>query len=65
MMVCCLFLLAGLDNTLKMFDFNASAETIVGSHEAPIRCVDYCADVNVIVTGMFVTLTLTFSKIDQ
>jgi len=26
-------------------------ETIVGHHEQPIRCVEYCPDVNVIVTG--------------
>ncbi|XP_014671935.1 PREDICTED: mitotic checkpoint protein BUB3-like [Priapulus caudatus] len=41
----------GLDQNLKMFDFNSGTETIVGLHEAPIRCVEYCADVNVIVTG--------------
>ncbi|XP_041368804.1 mitotic checkpoint protein BUB3-like isoform X2 [Gigantopelta aegis] len=41
----------GLDKTLKMYDFNATAETVVGKHEAPIRCVEYCSDENVIVTG--------------
>ncbi|XP_067951517.1 mitotic checkpoint protein BUB3-like [Watersipora subatra] len=41
----------GLDQTLKMYDFNATKEFVVGSHEAPIRCVDYCSDLNVIITG--------------
>ncbi|KAF6027592.1 BUB3 [Bugula neritina] len=41
----------GLDNTLKMYDFNAAKEFVVGSHEAGIRCVDYCPEVNVVITG--------------
>ncbi|XP_046366229.1 mitotic checkpoint protein BUB3-like [Haliotis cracherodii] len=41
----------GLDKTLKMFDFNATTETNVGSHEAPIRCVEFCNEVNVVITG--------------
>lgn len=41
----------GLDKALKTYDFNTSTETIVGQHEQPIRCVEYCPDVNVIVTG--------------
>ena len=41
----------GLDRTLKMYDFNATKEVVVGSHEAPIKCVDYCPDVNVVITG--------------
>ena len=27
----------GLDNTLKMFDLNTNTETVVGTHDAPIR----------------------------
>jgi len=41
----------GLDNMLKMFDFNSNAETIVGNHDAPIRCVEYSQDTNLVVTG--------------
>ncbi|CAI9730862.1 checkpoint BUB3-like [Octopus vulgaris] len=41
----------GIDDTLKSYDFNANVETTVGKHDAPIRCVEYCSSVNVIVTG--------------
>lgn len=27
------------------------SDTIVGTHDAPIRCVEYCPEVNVMVTG--------------
>ena len=39
------------DNNLKMYDFNAGQEKTIGSHRAPIRCVEYCSDGNVIATG--------------
>lgn len=29
----------------------AQTDTIVGTHDAPIRCVEYCPEVNVMVTG--------------
>lgn len=41
----------GLDHTLKMFDFNSGTEMTVGTHDAPIRCVEYSPEVNVVVTG--------------
>ncbi|XP_070541282.1 mitotic checkpoint protein BUB3-like [Ptychodera flava] len=41
----------GLDHNLKMFDINSNTETTVGNHDAPIRCVEFCPEVNVIVTG--------------
>jgi len=41
----------GLDNTLKTFDINSSSETIVGTHEAAIKCVEYSSDLNLIITG--------------
>uniref|UniRef100_A0AAR2IL38 BUB3 mitotic checkpoint protein n=1 Tax=Pygocentrus nattereri TaxID=42514 RepID=A0AAR2IL38_PYGNA len=41
----------GLDNQLKMHDLNTDQDTIVGTHDAPIRCVEYCPEVNVMVTG--------------
>ncbi|RXM91234.1 Mitotic checkpoint protein BUB3 [Acipenser ruthenus] len=41
----------GLDLQLKTHDLNTDQETIVGAHDAPIRCVEYCPEVNVMVTG--------------
>lgn len=29
----------------------SQTDTIVGTHDAPIRCVEYCSEVNVMVTG--------------
>ncbi len=28
-----------------------TTDTVVGTHDAPIRCVEYCPEVNVMVTG--------------
>uniref|UniRef100_A0A8D2ZM50 Mitotic checkpoint protein BUB3 n=2 Tax=Scophthalmus maximus TaxID=52904 RepID=A0A8D2ZM50_SCOMX len=41
----------GLDSQLKTHDLNTDQDTIVGAHDAPIRCVEYCPEVNVMVTG--------------
>uniref|UniRef100_A0AAV2LHG6 Mitotic checkpoint protein BUB3 n=1 Tax=Knipowitschia caucasica TaxID=637954 RepID=A0AAV2LHG6_KNICA len=41
----------GLDAQLKMHDLNTDQDTMVGSHDAPIRCVEHCPEVNVMVTG--------------
>ncbi|KAF2351434.1 WD40 repeat [Trinorchestia longiramus] len=41
----------GLDNQLKTFDLNTNAEAVLGSHDSAIRCVEYCNDLNVVVTG--------------
>ena len=41
----------GLDQQLKMHDLNTDQENLVGGHDAPIRCVEYCPEVNVMVTG--------------
>jgi len=40
-----------LDNSLRLFDVNTHAETLVGSHEQPIKCVEYAESVNGILTG--------------
>ncbi|XP_064465608.1 mitotic checkpoint protein BUB3-like [Ornithodoros turicata] len=42
---------AGVDGQVKSFDFNCSAETIVGKHKAPVRCIEYCQDINVVISG--------------
>lgn len=34
-----------------MYDFNSTTETIIGSHNNAIRCVEYCSEVNGIMTG--------------
>jgi len=41
----------GVDNTVKLFDLHAQAETIVGSHELPINCVEYASNIKGILTG--------------
>ncbi|KAM4797897.1 LOW QUALITY PROTEIN: mitotic checkpoint protein BUB3-like [Urocitellus parryii] len=41
----------GLDHQLKMHDFNTDQENLVGTHDAPIRCVEYSPEVNVMITG--------------
>ncbi|KAI4459662.1 mrna export factor and bub3 [Holotrichia oblita] len=41
----------GLDNILKTFDFNTTSESTVGTHSNAIRCVEYCSEVNGIITG--------------
>lgn len=40
-----------MDCQVKSFDFNCSAETVVGQHTAPVRCIEYCPDVNVVISG--------------
>lgn len=34
-----------------MYDFNSTSETNIGSHSSAIRCVEYCNEVNGIMTG--------------
>ncbi|XP_059488116.1 mitotic checkpoint protein BUB3 [Neocloeon triangulifer] len=41
----------GLDQTLKMYDLNSSSEMVLGSHDGAIRTVDYCSEINGVVTG--------------
>jgi len=41
----------GLDNTLKMYDFNSNTETLIGTHEKPIKVVENCPEVNGVLTG--------------
>lgn len=36
---------------LTVLYFLPCVDTIVGTHDAPIRCVEYCPEVNVMVTG--------------
>ncbi|XP_013134506.1 PREDICTED: mitotic checkpoint protein BUB3 [Papilio polytes] len=41
----------GLDQTLKMYDLNASSETVLGEHKGAIRCVEFASEVNAVLTG--------------
>lgn len=45
-----LWLLVRLYKTTCNFVFPL-IENLVGTHDAPIRCVEYCPEVNVMVTG--------------
>lgn len=36
---------------MLLFPVVPQTDTIVGTHDAPIRCVEYCPEVNVMVTG--------------
>jgi cell cycle arrest protein BUB3 len=42
---------AGLDKQLKMFDFSAQKELVLGTHAEAIQCVHYCERVNLVITG--------------
>lgn len=41
----------GLDRTLKMYDFASQTETTLGSHVDAIRCVRFCPELGLVVTG--------------
>ncbi|EDV92703.1 mitotic checkpoint protein BUB3 [Drosophila grimshawi] len=41
----------GLDNQLRLYDVNTQAESLIGSHDEPIRCVEHAEYVNGILTG--------------
>jgi len=41
----------GVDCFLKTFDLNSNSESLLGSHDAPIRCVEYNQECNAVVTG--------------
>lgn len=41
----------GLDKTLKTIDFNSQKDECIGVHEAPIKCVNYCNELNCLITG--------------
>eukprot|EP00112_Aurelia_sp_Birch-Aquarium-sp1_P003081 Seg1345.10 transcript_id=Seg1345.10/GoldUCD/mRNA.D3Y31 product="Mitotic checkpoint protein BUB3" protein_id=Seg1345.10/GoldUCD/D3Y31 len=41
----------GLDSMLKSYDFNTASEQIMGLHEKPIKCVEFCAALGLILTG--------------
>ncbi|XP_053669133.1 mitotic checkpoint protein BUB3 [Anopheles marshallii] len=40
-----------LDNVVKLYDLNANVEITLGSHNAGVKCVEYSAKLNAILTG--------------
>lgn len=45
------FASAGLDNTLKFYDLNTQSESVIGTHNDAIKCVEMASKVNGILTG--------------
>lgn len=41
----------GLDNQVKFYDLNTHGEFILGTHDEPVKCVEYARFVNGILTG--------------
>ncbi|EDV27541.1 uncharacterized protein TRIADDRAFT_53336 [Trichoplax adhaerens] len=41
----------GLDCKVICYDFNSSFEKVMGKHEDAVRCVEYCPEVGVIISG--------------
>lgn len=41
----------GLDSQLKLFDLNTNTETLLGSHDESIKCVEFATKVNGVATG--------------
>ena len=41
----------GLDKKVKLFDFPSQSESVVGSHEDTVRCVEYCPELGLLASG--------------
>lgn len=41
----------GLDRKFNGYDFNTNDVTTLGFHEAPIKCVEYCQELGLLITG--------------
>ncbi|KAJ3041908.1 mitotic spindle checkpoint protein Bub3 [Rhizophlyctis rosea] len=41
----------GLDKKLKSYDANGGSETVLGTHDGAIRCLEYSTEINSVVTG--------------
>lgn len=40
-----------MDNQIKLYDINTNAESIIGSHDNAVKCVEYSSKVNGVMTG--------------
>ncbi|CAK9292203.1 unnamed protein product [Gordionus sp. m RMFG-2023] len=45
----------GLDGNLNLIDINQNSENVIGNHNAPIKCVEYCPAIGVFATGSWDT----------
>ncbi|CAM6082104.1 unnamed protein product [Calypogeia fissa] len=42
---------ASADRTVRRYDFNTGREDVLGTHEAPVRCVEYSHATGLVITG--------------
>ncbi|VDN57045.1 unnamed protein product [Dracunculus medinensis] len=55
-LACCFFnrsevASGGLDNIVKTFNLEVGSECVLGRHEAPVRCIEYCKDQSLLASG--------------
>jgi len=41
----------GMDRTLKMYEFASENELVLGSHEKAIRCLSFCPELGLVISG--------------
>ncbi|VDN90970.1 unnamed protein product [Brugia pahangi] len=41
----------GLDNLIKTYNMESGVEYVLGHHEAPVRCLEYCKEHNLVASG--------------
>ncbi|XP_042909257.1 mitotic checkpoint protein BUB3 [Parasteatoda tepidariorum] len=41
----------GLDWHVRSYDLNTNTDVFRGTHEAPVKCIEHCPDVNVVISG--------------
>eukprot|EP01104_Vermistella_antarctica_P017780 TRINITY_DN636_c0_g2_i1.p1 TRINITY_DN636_c0_g2~~TRINITY_DN636_c0_g2_i1.p1 ORF type:complete len:331 (+),score=59.08 TRINITY_DN636_c0_g2_i1:212-1204(+) len=41
----------GVDKTVQSYDFNTSTQIKLGEHDAPVKCLQYCASEGILVSG--------------
>lgn len=41
----------GLDRKINGIDFNTGDESLLGYHEGPVKCIEYCSELDVLITG--------------
>uniref|UniRef100_A0A1I7VXS1 Mitotic checkpoint protein BUB3 n=1 Tax=Loa loa TaxID=7209 RepID=A0A1I7VXS1_LOALO len=41
----------GLDNLIKTYNMETGIECVLGHHEAPVRCLEYCKEHNLVASG--------------
>lgn len=41
----------GLDKVLKLYNFNTGTETVIGGHDNAVRCIEFCSELNLVISG--------------